>query len=174
MTVFEPLEPLLKVVRLRDQPPIIIFDSREQQVLPIRRLPKREGTLYSGDYSVAGLESLFAIERKSVPDLVSCCIGAERERFERELHRLRGFQFKRLLVVGRKADVIAHRYRSNVAPKVVLHSLAAWEIRYDIPVVWVSTPEAAATRLESWAWWFAREVVQNINALARAQTPSHP
>jgi hypothetical protein len=47
---------------------------------------------------VAGLQDLFSIERKTVSDLVGCCMGENRERFERELHRLRGYWFK--TVVG--------------------------------------------------------------------------
>jgi len=52
-----------------------------------------------------GGENLFAIERKSIADLVGCCVGENRERFFRELHRLRGFRFKRLLVIGGRADI---------------------------------------------------------------------
>jgi hypothetical protein len=50
-------------------------------------------TLQTSDCSVAGPEELFAVERKSVADLVACYV-AERERFERELHRLRGCRFE--------------------------------------------------------------------------------
>lgn len=35
----------------------------------------------SDDYSVADLESLFAVERKSMSDLVGCCAGQNRERW---------------------------------------------------------------------------------------------
>jgi hypothetical protein len=47
------------------------------------------------------------VERKSIGDVVACCVGQSRERFERELHRLRGFRFKRLLVVGNEAEILA-------------------------------------------------------------------
>jgi len=73
---------------LADQAPVIIIDSREQTPLQFTRLEARVATLPSGDYSIAGLEELFAVERKSIPDLVACCTGQNRERFERELHRL--------------------------------------------------------------------------------------
>jgi len=45
----------------------------------------RLGTLQSGDYSVAGCEELFAMERKTIGDLVGCFMGENRQRFEREL-----------------------------------------------------------------------------------------
>jgi DNA excision repair protein ERCC-4 len=125
------------------------------------------GTLQSGDYSCFGCEDLFAVERKSIADLVSCCVGENRERFERELHRLRGFRFARLLIVGDRSEVELHQYRSRVAPKAVLSTLAAFEARY-IPVVWASNAESAARLIESWAHWFAREVVNTANALLRS------
>ena len=144
-----------------------MIDSREQQPLPIRRLPTVGGGLYSGDYSVKGLESLFAVERKSVPDLVSCCAGSNRARFENELHRLRGCRFKRLLIVGGRSEIEQHRYRSRIQPASVLGSLAAWEIRFDCPVVFAADPFEAARRVEVWAWYAAREAAQTANALFR-------
>jgi ERCC4-type nuclease len=113
------------------------------------------------------MEHLFAVERKTVDELPGIVTG-ERERFERELCRLRGYRFKRLLVVGTRAEVEQGRYRSNVNPRSVLHSLAAWECRYDIPIVWEPTPDAAAVRVESWAFWYAREIVENVNAIVKA------
>ena len=151
---------------LADVRPVIVVDSREQAPLPFRRLPSVRGTLQSGDYSALGLEQALAIERKSIPDLVAC-VTSGRERFERELHRLRGFHFKRLLIVGTRADVEAGHYRSRVTPASVLHSLFAWEARYDLPVVFCPTPEAAAEQVESWAFWYAREMVKNVNQLLK-------
>ena len=137
--------------------PTILIDSREQRPLVFRTMPTQRATLTSGDYSVAGLEQTFAVERKSVPDLASC-VGRHRERFERELHRLRGYRFARLLIVGVPAEITTHRYHGSVAPKSIHHSLAAWEIRY-VPVVWAETPERAAALIERWAYWLARETL---------------
>jgi DNA excision repair protein ERCC-4 len=152
---------------LADYEPVIVIDSREQEPLSFSRLQCRTGTLTSGDYSVCGLEHLFAVERKTISDLVGCCVGQTRERFERELHRLRGFRFKRLLIVGTEADILRGDYRSNIKPQAVIGTLRAFEVRYDIPVVFCDTAEAAANRIESWAFWFAREVVEVVNDLRR-------
>lgn len=153
-----------------DLRPTIIVDTREQAPLRFSNLSFTTGTLQSGDYSFAGAEDLFAVERKSIPDLVSCCIGDNRARFERELHRLRGFRFKRLLIVGHQIEVEQHRYRSATSPKSILSTLAAFEIRYDIPVVWATTPDDAAVLVERWVWWFAREMVKQASLLVPAQT----
>lgn len=130
-----------------------------------RRLPSVRASLTSGDYSFVGGEEVFAVERKSIADLVQCCTGPNRERFERELHRLRGFRFKRLVIVGDRGEVERHEYRSNVAPAAVLGSLATWEIRFDVPVVWASTPEQAAALIENWASYASREVLKTAKAI---------
>lgn len=138
--------------------PRIIIDTREQDPLPILYPTIRAG-LDSGDYSIAGAETIFSIERKSIADLVACCVGGNRERFERELIRLRGYWFARLLIIGVPAEISTHRYRSNINPKSVLHTLAAFEARY-IPVVWASTAEDGARLVEKWSFWFARELLK--------------
>jgi ERCC4-type nuclease len=170
-----PALPALKSLgELADMRPIIVVDTREQLPLVFTRLPSIIGALPSGDYSALGLENAIAVERKSIADLVSCCSGENRERFERELHRLRGFRFKRLLIVGSQADIEQHAYRSRIGPKAVLSTLAAFEIRFDVPVVWAGTPEVAALRVETWVWWFAREIVQQANALLRSTRLPEP
>jgi len=155
------------LAKLADQRPVIVADPREQEPLVFTRLQSIRGTLYSGDYSIKGLESVFAIERKSVEDLANCCLTSNRARFERELHRVRSYQFKRLLVIGTREDIAAGRYYSRIAPKAVLATLGAFEVRYSIPVVFAETPEAGAREIEHWAWYFSREVVQNSNDLLR-------
>jgi hypothetical protein len=42
-------------------------------------------------------------------------------------------------------------------PKSVLNSLAAFEVRYDLPVDYFPDPEAAALQVESWLCWTARK-----------------
>ncbi|MGO9479442.1 MAG: RCC1 domain-containing protein [Limisphaerales bacterium] len=45
---------------------MIIVDTREQTPLVFKHLPARPGPLTTGDYSFAGAEELFSIERKSI------------------------------------------------------------------------------------------------------------
>jgi DNA excision repair protein ERCC-4 len=152
---------------LADLRPKIVIDSREQNPLAFPRLQAVPGTLYAGDYSIRGLQASFAIERKSIDDLANCCMGANRERFEHELLRLRGYRFRRLLVVGTRADIAAGHYHSRIAPKAVLATLGAFEARYDLPVVFEATPQEAASLIENWSWYFSREIVENANDLLR-------
>ena len=148
--------------------PTIVIDTREQAPLRFARLLAITGTLQSGDYSFVGGGEMFTVERKSIPDLVACCVGENRARFERELHRLRGHQFKRLLIVGQREDIEEHRYRSNVSPASVLGSLATWEIRYDVPIVWAGDAETAARLVESWVHYAAREIIKATNEFLKA------
>ena len=142
--------------------PTILTDTREQTPLLFANLPTERRTLPTGDYSVLGFERDFIVERKSVADLVQSATF-ERERFERELVRMRGYSFRRLLIVGTLADIEAHRYRSQTNPKSVIASVTAFEIRYQLPVCYCPTPEAAAVQIERWAVYFVRE---RLNAAA--------
>ena len=79
-----------------------------------------------------------------------------------------GFRFKRLLIVGAREEIEAGGYRSAVTPRAVLATLSAIEARFEIPVCFAPTPAAASLQIESWAYWFARELVEAANDLARA------
>ena len=153
---------LAKLAGLR---PVVVIDTREQAPLTFSRLEARRGTLATGDYSFHGGEEHLAIERKSVPDLVGCCMGANRERFFRELHRMRGFAFRRLLIVGAPEEIEQGQYRSAIKPRSVLATLSAIEARFDVPVVFRPDPADAAWQVEEWVWWYAREIILSANQL---------
>lgn len=136
--------------------PTILIDTREQTPLVFLNLPIERSTLATGDYSIRGLENDFTVERKSIADLVQS-VTFERDRFERELTRMRGYQFRRLLIVGTVEQVERHDYQSRAEPKAVIASLTAFEIRYSLPVCWCSTPSAAAIQIERWSCYFLRE-----------------
>lgn len=148
-TIAEPVQIAAKVPTL----PTLITDSREQTPLRFANLPTVAGSLQSGDYSITGLEERFGVERKSPADLVGS-LTRERERFSRELHRLRGFDFARLLIVGTVEDVDAMRRGTSM--RSILASLAAIEAR-GIPIVWQPDATAAALWVERAAFWFWRE-----------------
>ena len=151
--------------------PTIIIDTREQTPLLFANLTTERRTLPTGDYSVLGFERDFIVERKSVADLVQSATF-ERERFERELVRMRGYSFRRLLVVGSLADIEGHNYRSRASPKAVIASLTAFEVRYSLPVCFRETPEAAAVQVERWALYFVRERLNAAADIMRRYAPT--
>jgi len=145
-----------------------IIDTREQTPLPMPNAIR--GTLYAGDYSFAGAEELFSVERKSIPDLVKS-VTWDRERFEHECLRLRGYRFKRLIIVGTEREVWEEKYRSKASPKAVMHSLWAFEVRYDLPVIFAATPIIAAKLIRKWGVYFRREAVYKVSqAITKAAT----
>lgn len=139
--------------------PSIIIDSREQQPWKFENLPTETGTLDTGDYSIRGLEHLVAVERKSLPDLLACC-GRHRDRFKRELQRLRGYEFRLLVVEADGAEIERGAWRSQLRPKHVMGSLAAWTAQYVLPV-WLGGDHKAAARFaERFLDQSAREIAR--------------
>lgn len=139
--------------------PRLIVDTREQRPLEFRHLEAVRGTLQSGDYSLAGLEEEFAVERKSVTDLVGS-LTRDRDRFTRELHRLRGFRWKYLLIVGTEMELARLAAQGRANPVQVKNSVLAFSTRYGLQTVWVDNPDAAAHVVESWAFMAYREAMR--------------
>jgi ERCC4-type nuclease len=146
---------------------VAIIDTREQKPLPFHRLKTVRKTLYCGDYALDNAPWAAAIERKSIEDAVGCCMGENRARFEKELMRLHGCSFRRLLIVGSRGDIEQQRYHSRISPKSVLNTLSCFEVRYQVPVVFCETPEIAGRQTESWLFWVAREQILTAKYLLR-------
>jgi len=156
-----------KLINLDEIKPTIIIDSREQTPLEFsNKFPTEIGNLFAGDYSIKHLEPNFTIERKSINDLVGSTIH-DRARFERQLHRMGAYRFARLIVTGHRSDVEAGRYYSNAAPRSVLNSVDAFEVRHGVPVVWAGSADRAARLVEKWVHWFCREIAKNYSKLSR-------
>lgn len=154
--------------------PTILIDTREQLPLVFENLPSERATLATGDYAIRGLEHDFCIERKSIADLVQS-VTHERERFGRELTRMRGYAFRRLLIVGTVDRIETHAYQSRAEPKAVIASVTAFEVRYSLPVAWCATPAAAAVQVERWAVYFVRERLKVAREIFdRYGTPETP
>ena len=149
--------------------PTIIVDTREQTPLQFLNLPCIVAGLTTGDYTVRGLEDDLCIERKSLPDLYGS-LTSGRERFMRELHRMRSYNFARLLIIGSEHEISqGSRHAKGINPKAILHSLAAIEAR-GVPVVFASSTSAAAALIEKWAFWRAREVLKIASLLSNSTT----
>lgn len=117
--------------------PCVIVDTREKRPLDFdaAKVDSMRGTLPTGDYSVQGLESKVCIERKSLEDLVNTVVH-DRPRFERELERMRSFDFKAVLIEASLADVRDHRYRSQASPASIFGSVMCMHVDYGVPFIW--------------------------------------
>ncbi len=120
---------------------VAIIDQREQCPLDLFPLAVERGTLTTGDYSLRGLEKIVAIERKSLQDAIACC-GRERDRFEREMHRILSYPCRALVVEATWYDIEAGEWRGDITPAQVLGSLLSWMMQ-GIPVLMAGDHERA-------------------------------
>lgn len=136
---------------------VILHDSREQPTDQARRryetfgIPHEKATLDFGDYTYNATlpsgEHIFyqpgriyprcAVERKMNLDELAMCFTKERERFAAEMDRARICGSRMFLLVEDATweNLIAGRYRSRFNAKAFLGSLTAWEIRYNLGVI---------------------------------------
>lgn len=116
-----------------DQSMTVLIDTREQLPYRFPACSIRFCTLPTGDYSVAGLESHVAVERKSLEDLVQSC-GRGRKRFDRELDRLRSYRVRGLVIEGSWQDIEEGEWRGKMTSRQVGSSLISFVAR-GIPVI---------------------------------------
>ncbi|MFN7877473.1 MAG: ERCC4 domain-containing protein [Pirellula sp.] len=103
----------------------VVIDTREQDPWDMEPCRVVIDGLSVADYSVRGLESVVAIERKSLADFVGCC-GSERERFQRELDRLRGWSVSAVVIEASWGDFELGQWRSKLTSKQVMASFCSW------------------------------------------------
>jgi len=123
---------------------LIIIDSREQEAFsfdPLRVSVERRA-LPAGDYSVAGLETRVAVERKSLADFVSTVIRG-RKRFAAELERLRSYPRACIVLESSLADIFGRRYRGGADPASVFGALLWIMVDVGIPVIPCGDRQAA-------------------------------
>lgn len=126
---------------LKPENVVAIIDTREQLPLDLAPLNTEAGTLATGDYTIKGLESVIAIERKSLSDLLSC-IGGERERFDREVMRLIAYPVRAIVIETTWSDLECGDWRSKVTPAAAVGSVLGW-IAQGVPVVMAGDHERA-------------------------------
>lgn len=146
-----------------------IIDTREQTPWNLSPMQSKPGTLVVGDYSLLGMEQVIAIERKSLQDFVACC-GTERERFQRELDRLRGWQVSAVIIEASWADMQLGQWRSKLTPKQVQASFCAWIAQGHRMILGKSHTEAskiAAAVMLYTARYRHRECKHFLEAIAR-------
>ncbi len=101
-----------------------ICDTKEQAPLDLL-LPTIKASLYTGDYSVRGLEKTICVERKSLADLVGCC-GQYRERFDKCIERMRGYETRVLVIESSWGAIELGQWRSQLKPTQVKAALFSW------------------------------------------------
>jgi DNA excision repair protein ERCC-4 len=123
---------------------VIVQDTREQTpfVFP-EGVSVIEGTLQSGDYSIQGMTDLVAVERKSLQDMVGCC-GKGRDRFKRELHRLRGYRAKAIIIESTLQKLTNGNWRGKMTSNQVLGAIASWRQKFGVDFIYAGNAELGA------------------------------
>lgn len=70
-------------------------------------------------------------------------------------------------MIGSEVEILAGQYHSNIKSNAVLATVCAFEMRYDLPVVFVPTAQTGARLVERWAFYYARQAVETVNDLWR-------
>ena len=142
---------------------LIKVDSREQLPYEFEN-PSEVGTVSIGDYSIVGLESHIAIERKKLNDLIGC-LAAGRERFERELFKGRGLDYFGLVIECSLSDLVNGNYKSEMNPKSAIQSLIDFSVRYRLPVWFCESRKYAQRVTESLLVKYAKEVEKKYKSI---------
>ncbi len=114
---------------------VVVIDTREQTPLFTQSLQKGlmivRDTLDVGDYSIRGFEHQIAVERKTIPDLLNC-LGNDRERFKRELEKLKPLEWRVITVEGTEDELLQFHDFSLIHPETTRQSIVSINIRYGI------------------------------------------
>lgn len=113
----------------------ILIDTREKTPWGFAEthfVTTRKG-LPAGDYSLPGLESRVALERKNLGDFVNTVIR-DWLRFRKELVRLSGFDVAAIVVEANLSQIVEHQYESEAEPASVLGRMDAIFLEHGIPV----------------------------------------
>jgi DNA excision repair protein ERCC-4 len=147
-----------------------IIDTREQLPLDVSPLQSVAGTLATGDYSVQGLESIVAVERKSLSDLLGC-IGQHRERFDREVQRLLAYPCRAVVVEATWAELEAGEWRSQVTAAAAVGSVLGW-IAQGVPIIMASDHERAGRYVSRLLFTAARRRWREARSLVVSVKPT--
>ncbi|MCL5103675.1 MAG: hypothetical protein M1133_06115 [Armatimonadetes bacterium] len=133
------------------EPVTVIVDTREQEPysFPSRLFVVERRALPAGDYSLAGLERVVAVERKTAEDFVHTIIR-DRDRFRKELLKLAEYDRACVVVEAGLDDLLSGVYRSGAHPSSVVGAALSIIIDYDVPVYFCSDRQCARRFVEEY------------------------
>ena len=131
-------EPLTILIDTREQQPYFYGHAQQAETDPeYRGVLFESATLKTGDYSIKGMTDpekgpSITIERKNPSDLF-LSMGTDRERFEKEWHRMAAFDFSALVIeLDYHSVYTAPPELSKMRSKAVFRSIIAISQRYNI------------------------------------------
>lgn len=140
----------------------IVVDSREQKPYTFPGIESVvEKTLDVGDYSLQGFEDRFAVERKTLNDLATS-LGADRDRFEREIIRAQDLTEFVVVIEAPEDDVYDYagtgacpNYYSAIYPNSIIGTVEKWPKKYDVlDFIWAESraggKQETLSKLDKW------------------------
>lgn len=170
----EPLPlPFTIIIDGREKAPYTFTGLRadaDKQCRPLA-VPTQWGYLDAGDYSIAGMESLVAVERKSLEDLYST-LGQHRTRFEAEHERLASLTFAAVVIEADWPKILRRPpERSRLLPKTVFRTAMSWTVRYGVP--WIAAGDRRLAEITTFEllrkFWQQQDSVSKQKEHARCQ-----
>lgn len=150
----------------------VVCDTREKENKHVtsyfdrNKIPYISRNLNVGDYSAQigdqTMETEIVIERKHNLDEICGNFTANRERFEREFLRAKAVGTKVFLIIEDASwdDVYLGNYRSKLSAKSLVASLLAWQVRFNITVLFCN-PANTGRLIYHILYYAAREQLKN-------------
>ena len=139
----------------------LVIDTREQ--LPLfEKMPKglvvKRDTLKDGDYSIMGMEGVFAVERKGMSDFLAY-ISHERQKTVEKMKRLSTFGFAALIVEVDEDELYHGSMYSKVGAEVIRAAILSFQVRYGVHVYITDDRKKIERVLLDWAikFWNVRK-----------------
>ncbi|ELY49865.1 ERCC4 domain-containing protein [Natronorubrum bangense] len=113
----------------------IVIDTREKLPYEFEGYDTVIDKLDTGDYSIQGYEDVFAVERKSLPDLLKS-ITWDRDRFKEEI--IRGDELLGFVVVIEDSvqNILEWNYKRKVHPNSVMGTIENWSSYHNVDFEW--------------------------------------
>lgn len=143
-------DPLHVPYKPKEEDLVAIIDTREPLPLDLSPMKSVRGTLETGDFSYVGGEHWTRIERKAFPDFLNC-VTHERERFEKEIIRLKAYPDRMLIIEASWQEIEAGDWplifdkkkdiwrKPDITPQAALMSIFSW-MSEGIPVTLIGDP----------------------------------
>lgn len=134
----------------------IIIDTREQQPWGFEEYVVAHKKLDTGDYSIEGLQDIFAIERKkSINEIANNIVEP---RFKDVLARMGQLKYSFFLLEFSMTDVLNYPIGSNlpkrmwdkvkIKPAFIVKNILDWQLKYNIKVLFCNSSSNAEKMAE--------------------------
>lgn len=135
----------------------VIIDTREQIPWEFEQFSSASHKLDTGDYSIEGLENIFAIERKKTVSEIAQNLSESR--FKDVLERLSKLKYKYMLCEFSIDDILKYPVGSNIpkskwqylkiTSQYILKKLTEIQVQYDIHIIFCGDRHSARQYAQS-------------------------